>query len=166
MVTWGIHMIVYMLSSKQLPLLTFLDFFHRVSVRYLILPSFRGVWELKTPLGWTWHFLSFLWLLCSFYLVSLRVPEVIALPIMGGSLPYLEWIKSSTRDWFSNSSTCWQRNVSISRVAGNLPFSVRADWLFLGLCMCVWHWRCLWYPQNKLTCHLCNVAIKFVSVMV
>ncbi|KAB1203889.1 Protein CutA, chloroplastic [Morella rubra] len=27
-----------------------------------------------------------------------EVPEVIALPIMGGSLPYLEWIKSSTRD--------------------------------------------------------------------
>lgn len=28
-----------------------------------------------------------------------RVPEVIALPITGGSLQYLEWIKNSTRDW-------------------------------------------------------------------
>ncbi|KAH9690483.1 protein CutA [Citrus sinensis] len=26
------------------------------------------------------------------------VPEVIALPITGGSQPYLEWLKSSTRD--------------------------------------------------------------------
>ncbi|KAK6147733.1 hypothetical protein DH2020_018645 [Rehmannia glutinosa] len=27
-----------------------------------------------------------------------EVPEVIALPITGGNLPYLEWIKNSTRD--------------------------------------------------------------------
>uniref|UniRef100_A0A7N0UKW9 Protein CutA, chloroplastic n=1 Tax=Kalanchoe fedtschenkoi TaxID=63787 RepID=A0A7N0UKW9_KALFE len=27
-----------------------------------------------------------------------EVPEVIALPITGGSVPYLEWIKNSTRD--------------------------------------------------------------------
>ncbi|CAM8936036.1 unnamed protein product [Rhodiola kirilowii] len=27
-----------------------------------------------------------------------EVPEVIALPITGGSIPYLEWIKSNTRD--------------------------------------------------------------------
>ncbi|KAA8538161.1 hypothetical protein F0562_027769 [Nyssa sinensis] len=27
-----------------------------------------------------------------------EVPEVIALPIIGGSIPYLEWIKSNTRD--------------------------------------------------------------------
>ncbi|XP_024988928.1 protein CutA, chloroplastic [Cynara cardunculus var. scolymus] len=26
------------------------------------------------------------------------VPEVIAMPIMGGSIPYLEWLKNSTRD--------------------------------------------------------------------
>ncbi|KAI8548368.1 hypothetical protein RHMOL_Rhmol07G0268700 [Rhododendron molle] len=27
-----------------------------------------------------------------------EVPEVIALPIIGGSIPYLEWLKNSTRD--------------------------------------------------------------------
>ncbi|GFY96094.1 nitrogen regulatory PII-like, alpha/beta [Actinidia rufa] len=27
-----------------------------------------------------------------------EVPEVIAMPIIGGSIPYLEWIKNSTRD--------------------------------------------------------------------
>lgn len=27
-----------------------------------------------------------------------EVPEVIALPITGGNLPYLEWLKNSTRD--------------------------------------------------------------------
>ncbi|GFS44004.1 nitrogen regulatory PII-like, alpha/beta [Actinidia rufa] len=27
-----------------------------------------------------------------------EVPEVIAIPIIGGSIPYLEWIKNSTRD--------------------------------------------------------------------
>ncbi|KAF7138527.1 hypothetical protein RHSIM_Rhsim07G0210300 [Rhododendron simsii] len=27
-----------------------------------------------------------------------EVPEVIALPITGGSIPYLEWLKNSTRD--------------------------------------------------------------------
>lgn len=26
------------------------------------------------------------------------VPEVIAMPIIGGSIPYLEWLKNSTRD--------------------------------------------------------------------
>ena len=34
-------------------------------------------------------------------LLSFRVPEVIAMPITGGNLKYLEWIKNSTRDWMN-----------------------------------------------------------------
>jgi len=38
----------------------------------------------------------------SYLLSFFSVPEVISLPITGGNLKYLEWIKESTRDWLSS----------------------------------------------------------------
>lgn len=37
-----------------------------------------------------------------FLLSFFSVPEVISLPITGGNLKYLEWLKESTRDWLSS----------------------------------------------------------------
>lgn len=132
-------MVVYMLCSRQSCLISLFDLLSQNLCQEFRCCLHSHDTESRRTLWINITFLSSY----AVYLVSLRVPEVISLPITGGNLQYLEWIKNNTRDWIGLSSRCWWSYLSICCKSQLSPFGLYVLWmesewvcvsLYVGVC--------------------------------